>query len=444
RASYTVTVRVTDDGVPALSHEQQFTLLVSDANDAPTGLALSNDTIAENAGADAVVGSLSASDADLPAQTLTFSLPEGLGDNAAFNIVGTSLRANGSFDFERRASYTVTVRVTDDGVPALNHEEQFTILVSDANEAPVLADTVVTLGAVNEDAGAPVGAAGTLVSAIADLTGGGGQNNISDVDVGAVAGVAVEAADTANGSWHYTTHGGTVWNALGSVSGTSARLLAADANTRLYFQPNADFNGMVTHGLTFRAWDQTSGVNGGFADTGSNGGSTAFSVFVDTASITVIANDAPVLADANVVLNTVNEDAPAPVGSVGTAVTNLVGFVSSEGTLTNVTDVDGGALLGIAVTAVDTANGSWFYTTNNGIMWSGLSEVGTAHALLLAGSGDSRVYFQPSPNFNGTLTNGLTFRAWDQTSGVNGGFADTTSNGGTNAFSAFVDTASIT
>jgi hypothetical protein len=35
----------------------------------------------------------------------------------------------------------------------------------------------------------------------------------------------------------------------------------------VYFQPNADFNGSVSPALTFRAWDQTTGVNGGTANT---------------------------------------------------------------------------------------------------------------------------------------------------------------------------------
>ena len=35
--------------------------------------------------------------------------------------------------------------------------------------------------------------------------------------------------------------------------------------------------------------------------------------------------------------------------------------------------------------------------------------------------------FVPNVNFNGAITNGLTFRAWDRTSGAAGGTADTTS-----------------
>ena len=48
-----------------------------------------------------------------------------------------------------------------------------------------------------------------------------------------------------------------------------------------------------------------------------------------------------------------------------------------------------------------------------------------------------------TPTYNGTLANAITFRAWDQTSGSNGTLADTSTNGGTTAFSTATDTASL-
>jgi hypothetical protein len=75
-----------------------------------------------------VVGTLGGVDPDAgQSATLTFSLPSGVDDNAAFNISGTSLRANASFDFDVQNSYTVTVRATDSG--SLTFDEQFTITV---------------------------------------------------------------------------------------------------------------------------------------------------------------------------------------------------------------------------------------------------------------------------------------------------------------------------
>ncbi|MBD2502393.1 DUF4347 domain-containing protein [Anabaena azotica] len=163
------------------------------------------------------------------------------------------------------------------------------------NTAPTLIDTVVSLNSVNEDAIAPSGVVGTLVSSLVSL-----GNNVSDPNSGAVTGIAVTAAATSFGSWWYTTNNGVNWYQLGTVSSTSARLLAANASTRLYFQPNANFNGTINNAITFRAWDQTSGTNGGLASTTTNGGSTAFSTAIDTASITVNpVNDAPVVTPIN-------------------------------------------------------------------------------------------------------------------------------------------------
>src|SRR5205814_970799 len=159
------------------------------------------------------------------------------------------------------------------------------------------------------------GAVGTLVSTLVDFASPSGQvDNVTDVDSGAVLGIAVTAADTAQGSWFYSTDGGSNWNALGAVAGNNARLLAADASTRLYFQPNVDYNGTLANAITFRGWDQSSGANGGLADTSGSGGTTAFSSATDVAVITISAvNDAPV-ASGSAALAVINEDTSSPPG----------------------------------------------------------------------------------------------------------------------------------
>src|SRR5262245_14292453 len=371
--------------------------------------------------------------------TLTIS-----GTQAAINSTVSSLTYRGNLNYN--GSDTLTVLSTDAG--GLTDSDTVAITVTAFNDAPVLDNTKnPVLTAENEDAGAPVGAVGTLVSSLVDFTLPAGQvDNVTDVDTGALLGIAVTAADTTNGSWFYSINNGTNWIALGAVTNANARLLAADANTRLYFQPNADFNGTIASAITFRAWDQTTGVNGGLASTAANGGTTAFSAATDTASLTINpVNDAPVLDNTkNPVLTAENEDAGAPVGAVGTLVSSLVDFTLPAGQVDNVTDVDTGALLGIAVTAADTTNGSWFYSINNGTNWIALGAVTNANARLLAADANTRLYFQPNADFNGTIASAITFRAWDQTTGVNGGLASTAANGGTTAFSAATDTASLT
>jgi parallel beta-helix repeat protein len=103
-------------------------------------ISLSSTSIAENSGINAVVGTLSTADPDAT-NTFTYTLVSGSGDtdNAAFNIDGSSLRANNSFDFETKSSYSVRVRSTDQG--GLWTEKAFTITVTDVIEGVVLNGT---------------------------------------------------------------------------------------------------------------------------------------------------------------------------------------------------------------------------------------------------------------------------------------------------------------
>ena len=168
--------------------------------------------------------------------------------------------------------------------------------VTAVNDAPVLADTALSM-TVAEDAGAPSGAVGSLVSA---FTGG-----ITDVDSGAAKGLAITGSSETNGTWYYTTNGGTTWTAVGTVSAASSLLLADNGSTRLYFAPNADYTGSSTAALTVRAWDQTSGTAGTKVSTASTGGTTAFSAATDTIDVSVTAvNDAPTDLSTGIELNT--------------------------------------------------------------------------------------------------------------------------------------------
>ena len=80
----------------------------------------------------------------------------------------------------------------------------------------------------------------------------------------------------------------------------SARVLFADANTRVYFQPNANFFG--TSSITFRAWDRSNGsANGASGSTRRRAAARrAFSAVFDSASVTVNSvNDQPLFAGLN-------------------------------------------------------------------------------------------------------------------------------------------------
>jgi VCBS repeat-containing protein len=221
---------------------------------------------------------------------------------------------------------TVRFVLTDgDGGTSANYDA--TVTVTAVNDAPVLANTALTL-TVAEDAGAPSGAVGSLVSA---FTGG-----ITDVDSGAAKGIAITGRNQTNGTWYYTTDGGSTWTAVGAVSNTSALLLADNASTRLYFAPNANYSGTSSAALTVRAWDQTSGTAGTKVSTASNGGTTAFSSATDTVDVIVTAvNDAPTITNLSGDTRAYSEGAGAVVIESGNAVVADVDSTNLDtGTLT--------------------------------------------------------------------------------------------------------------
>ena len=158
KSSYSVRVRSTDQG--GLYYEETFTITVTNVNETPTDITLSSSTIAENTGANAIVGALTTTDPDT-GNTFTYTIVTGAGDtdNASFNISGSNLRATGSLNFETKSSYSVRVRSTDQG--GLYYEEAFTILVTNVNETP----TNITLSsssiAENTGANANVGTLST-------------------------------------------------------------------------------------------------------------------------------------------------------------------------------------------------------------------------------------------------------------------------------------------
>src|SRR5262249_51885704 len=143
-------------------------------------------------------------------------------------------------------------------------------------------------------------------------------------------------------------------------------------------------------------------------------------------------NDAPVLTGANN-FPSILEDEP---NNFGIPVFDLING--------HVTDPDDEAQTGVAITAVDTTNGVWQFSGNAGLSWTNIGNVSPSSALLLTTNENAALRFVPNSNFNGTVTNGITFRAWDRTSGAEGSLANTSANGGTTAFSTATASSSIT
>ncbi|MDB5389136.1 MAG: conserved repeat domain protein [Planctomycetaceae bacterium] len=140
---YHVTVGVTDDLVPSHSTSQSLAISVSNVNEAPTAIALSTGTVAENLPVGTAIGNLTTTDPD-SGDTFVYSLVDGDGaaDNALFQVAGGTLQTNSVFDFEARSSYSVRVRSTDAG--GLSTDKVFTILISDVNDPPIVTLTSST------------------------------------------------------------------------------------------------------------------------------------------------------------------------------------------------------------------------------------------------------------------------------------------------------------
>ncbi len=132
-ASHEIGVQVTDSG--GLSYTERLTVVVTNENFAPTGVTLSDGTVAENAAGGTLVAKISASDPDAD-ERLTYSLTEDADGRFVIDAESGRITVSdvASLDFEEETSHQLMVRVTDSG--GLTHEEALAIAVTDANESP--------------------------------------------------------------------------------------------------------------------------------------------------------------------------------------------------------------------------------------------------------------------------------------------------------------------
>ncbi|AGX86790.1 calcium-binding RTX toxin-like protein [Candidatus Symbiobacter mobilis CR] len=131
-ASYPLTITVTDAGG---DYSQDFTVEVTNVNEAPTWNMSAALSIAENQPG-AWLSELIVSDIDLD-DTHTFAIVEGTDPDALFAIESGGLRLRGavSLDYETGQTHTVSIVATDAG--GLSSAPQtFTITVTNANDAP--------------------------------------------------------------------------------------------------------------------------------------------------------------------------------------------------------------------------------------------------------------------------------------------------------------------
>ena len=294
-----------------------------------------------------------------------------------------------------------------------------------SNTAPVLAGSGAgPIAPVAEDSTGP---AGTTVAEIMGTA-------FSDVDPGTPAGLAVTGVtgDT-NGTWSYSLDEGQTWSSVGSVSQATA--IPLRASDRLRFVPNANFNGTAT--VTYRGWDQSAcvaGVRVNLTAVGLVGGTGPCSTGSVTATATVTpVNDAPGYVAGRSSLRLKPLAANTSFDGVGTTISELLGNCGS--------DVDTSAVAGIAL--IGLGSGGSYYWNTGGNSWGG-GTVSPTFVTLLRGT--DRLGFTPNSGFTGEST--VTFRLWDQTTGLAGFNEANLSNpsqstGGTTAFGTDILTARI-
>jgi len=222
KSTYSLRVQ-TNDGAGG-TFAKALTVTILDVNEAPADITLSASSIAENNAANATVGTLAATGDPEAGATHTFSLVSGEGDtdNASFTLIGTSLKLTPSADFETKSSYAIRLRATDNGAPAASLEKQFTISITNVNEAPT--DITLTPASIAE-------------------------NNALGATVGTLAAADVDAGSTH--TFTLVTGTGDTDNAAFTIAGSSLKLT-----------PSANFEAKSLYSLRVQAND---GAGGTFA-----------------------------------------------------------------------------------------------------------------------------------------------------------------------------------
>ncbi|MGB7324456.1 MAG: VCBS domain-containing protein [Rubripirellula sp.] len=362
-------------------------------------------------------GSATISAGSIGSATLTIS-----GTQTNINSTLATLQYKGNTNYN--GSDSLTVVATDAG--GLTDSDSFAINVAAANDAPLLDNSGnMTLTTISEDATTNGG--NTVASILASATG----DRVTDADSGSSEGIAITSKGSGNGTWQYSINAGSTWTAVGTVSSTQALLLRDIDLVR--FVPNAQ-NG-TTASIGFHAWDQTTGTFGTKANATTVGGTTAFSSATETADITVTSlNDAPVYDNGGTTtLATINEDA---LTNNGTLISTMIASAGGN----RITDVDTGAVEGIAIITAGSTVGTWQYQLNGTSTWTNVGTVSATSSLLLRDTDSLR--FVPNGQNGGTAT--LSFRAWDQTTGTVATKVSSNGGGGTSAFSLANEVGTIT
>ena len=385
-----VTITVTDNGTGNLNDSETFTISVGEVNTAPLLAAIGNQSVAEGV---TLSFTASATDADVPAQSLSYSL-----DAASLALGMTINSSTGAFSWTPSEAQgglapSVTITVTDSGTGNLTDSETLTITVADLNDAPVLA--AIGNQAVNEGATLSF----TATATDADLP---SQTLTYSLDAASLAlGMTIDANTgafswTPNGAQGGTTPSVTITvtdNGTGSLTDSetftigvgevnTAPVLAAigkqsvNEGATLSFTASATDADMPSQTLTY-SLDAASLALGMTIDSATGAFSwtptLAQGGLTPSVTVTVTDNGTGNLTDSHTFTITVaavnNAPVTAPVTLIAIAEDSSARLITQAELLANATDVDGPSLnaTGLAIasgsgTLVDNGNGTWTYT----------------------------------------------------------------------------------
>ena len=179
QSNLSIRVQSMDSG--GLYTQRVFAIAVTNVNETPFNILLSNAFVAENQPSNALVGVFSTQDPD-SGVAFVYSLTNAAGgvDNALFSISGSNLLTVVTFDYETRSNYSVCVQSRDSG--GLFTQKVFSVIVTNVNEQPM---DIMLSGVIVEEnlpSGTEVGSFSTLDPEAIDaftylLVAGSGDNS---------------------------------------------------------------------------------------------------------------------------------------------------------------------------------------------------------------------------------------------------------------------------
>ncbi|PVY57584.1 fibronectin type III domain protein [Simplicispira sp. 125] len=249
------------------------------SNNAPIDISLSNNFVGQSDGVNTIVGNLNSTDPDV-GNTHTYSLVAGAGDtnNASFNIIGASLRANNA-SILAAGIYSVRIRTTDNS--GAFYEEAFTITVID-DLPPAVAS--ITLSGSPDSAATSIDFVVTFDASVNNISTDDFGLYLTGTAAGTISAVSASSGTSVNVTVSGITGNGTLRLDLNSSTNISDG--AGNAGPAAYTSGTAHTVAMPTAPSAPTIGTATAGdgqVSVTFTAPGSNGGS-AISAYTATAN----------------------------------------------------------------------------------------------------------------------------------------------------------------